>query len=113
MLCFVNFDIRKYFLCKVFTVSKFPQCQIVRGVKLSANIAGVKLSWCQIVLKSDRSLTSEKPTHLKMGVKIKDHTWGEGRWWSVGEMVKYSGAFFALQLSQNRMSLFLQPVQED
>ena len=39
------------------------RCQIVRGFKLSANIAGVKLSRCQIVLVSNcpRTQTSTTP----------------------------------------------------
>ena len=39
---FVNFDIRKYTWCKIFTVSN---CPFTHGVKLSF----AKLSWCQIV----------------------------------------------------------------
>ena len=49
MLCFVNFDIRKYIWCKIFMVSNCPRCQIVRFYPWCQIVRGVKLSWCQIV----------------------------------------------------------------
>ena len=49
MLCFVNFDKRKYTWCKTFAVSNCPRCQIVRFYPWCQIVRGVKLSWCQIV----------------------------------------------------------------